>query len=345
MIDFYGSGFDVAEKMGLIESLRARHYPMSHLTFVDDHGNPRAALDIDGFRKLLDYRHFNFMRGDLADVLYDAIKDRVPIKFATEIGQIRSEPERLRVEFTDGTSRPYDLLIGADGIHSHVRRLCWGEESEFSHFLGYYVACGIVDNFLDVSDSFLSHLEPKTQAAVYSIRGNRLATLFAFKSERLQLADREQRQAALAEVFQDQGWIVPQLMTATQQSPEFYFDEVAQIDLAPWHKDRVVLVGDACQCLTLLAGQGASMAMAGAYHLAEELRQADGDYTVAFPAYQDRLKPEIERRQEEAQKLAGTLVPDNRWSMWMMYLYLKVAFWPGFRSIFLRQIGARSIIK
>jgi 2-polyprenyl-6-methoxyphenol hydroxylase-like FAD-dependent oxidoreductase len=188
-------------------------------------------------------------------------------------------------------------------------------------------------------------IEPKRHAAVYAIRGTRLATLFAFKSERLEVEGRQQQLDTLANVFDDAGWIVPQLLEATRQSQQLYFDGVAQVDVASWHAGRVALVGDACQCLTLLAGQGASMAMAGAYLLARELRQANGRFDVAFPAYQEELKPEIKRRQVEARKLAGSFVPDNSFSLQMMYLFLKVAFLPGFRSIFARQIGARSILK
>lgn len=345
MIDFYGSGFDVAEKMDLLEPLRARHYPIPKLELVDDHGKTRAALDIEKFRKLLNYRHFNFTRGDLETVLYETVKSSIPIKFSTTVSNIGVQADRLRVELSDGTRQDYDLVIGADGIHSKVRTLLWGDESQFEHFLGYYVACGVVKNFLGTLDAFYSHLEPKKQASVYSIRGNKLATFFAFKSKRLNVRERSQQLDTLTQVFGQMGWIVPQLLEATKQSPQFYFDPVSQIKLTSWSKGRVALVGDACQCLTLLAGQGASMAMAGAYLLACELDQAEGDYQTAFPAYQDKLKPEIDHRQVEAQKLARSFVPDNKFSIWLMYLFLKVAFLPGLSSIFLRQIGAKSVIK
>jgi 2-polyprenyl-6-methoxyphenol hydroxylase-like FAD-dependent oxidoreductase len=123
-----------------------------------------------------------------------------------------------------------------------------------------------------------------------------------------------------------------------------YFDAVAQIQLNPWHKGRVALVGDACQCLTLLAGQGASIAMAGAYILAMELQRRNGNYQVAFQNYQDQLQPEIARRQTEAQRVAKSFVPDSERSIWLLYLFLKLAFLPGFRVVFRREIGARSLI-
>lgn len=126
---------------------------------------------------------------------------------------------------------------------------------------------------------------------------------------------------------------------------DFFFDAVAQIQLDQWHQGRIALVGDACQCLTLLAGQGASMGMAGAYVLAEELYKAGGDYEIAFPSYQQKLYPEIEHRQKNARGLAGLFVPRNRFEIAVTHFLLNASFWPGFRTLFADQIGARSIIK
>jgi 2-polyprenyl-6-methoxyphenol hydroxylase-like FAD-dependent oxidoreductase len=344
MIDFYGSGFDVAEKMGLIEQLRARHYPIPRLDYVDEQGHQRAALEVDRLRALLDYRHFNFMRGDLAQVLGEAVQGDVPIHFGTTITHLEQQPDGVQVTLTGGGRKSYDLVIGADGIHSGVREQVWGSESQFENYLGYCVSCGIVENFLDPSDAFFSHLAPQRQAAVYAIRGGRLATFFIFKSPRLHLNDRPAQFAAVEARFGEMKWLVPEVLARMKTAEHFYFDTTSQIKMAHWHQGRVALVGDACQCLTLVAGQGASMAMAGAYLLAAALQEAGGDYQRAFPAYQARLKPEIDQRQVQAQKFAQAFVPGGRLGIWLTYAFLKLAFLPGFRSLLLRQVGARSII-
>ena len=345
MIDFYGPGFDVAEKMGMLDQLRTKHYPIKEISFVNRNGKIRSSINIEKLRKSLHFRHFNFMRGDLAIVLFEMVKQTVPIRFDTSVSQIQQGSDTLHVAFTDKTNKDYDLVIGADGIHSKIRKLVWGDEKQFEHFLGYYVACSIVEDRFDVQKSFYSHIEPGTHAAVYPIRNHQAATFFAFKSEQLNIDDRQQQLNKLREVFGTKGWRDSQLIDATEQSPYLYFDSVSQVKLPTWHKGRVALVGDACQCLTLLAGQGASMAMAGAYILATELSQANGDYQIAFPLYQEQLKPEIDRRQMQAKKLASSFVPDNKFSIWMTNLFSKVAFFPGFRSLFQRQIGATSVIK
>jgi 2-polyprenyl-6-methoxyphenol hydroxylase-like FAD-dependent oxidoreductase len=344
MIDFYGSGFDVAEKMGIIERLRARHYPIPRLAYMDGQGRQRAALEIDKLRALLNYRHFNFMRGDLVQVLCEAIPGDVSLHFGTTITRLEQQPDGVQVILADGIRQTYDLVIGADGIHSRVRALVWGSESQFENYLGYIVSCGIIENFLDEPAAFYTHLAPGRQAAVYSIRGDRLATFLIFKSPRPNVDGRSTQFAALEDRFGEMDWVIPMVLSKMKTAERLYFDTASQINVAQWHQGRVALVGDACQCLTLVAGQGASMAMAGAYLLATALHEADGDYQRAFPAYQAQLKPEIDQRQVQAQKFANTFVPGSRFGIWLTYAFLRLAFLPGFRSFLLKQVGAKSII-
>lgn len=344
MIDFYGSGFDVAEKMGLLEQLRGRHYPISQLTYVNDQGHKRAVLNLDKLRAALDHRHFNFMRGDLAQVLCEAVREDVPIRFGTTITQLQQRSDQVEAAFSDDSRESFDLVIGADGIHSNVREMVWGSERQFENYLGYYVSCAIIDNFLDREDVFVTHLEPERQAAVYAIRGGRLATFFIFQSPPLRLNGRSTQFDAVKAHFGEIDWVVPELLTKMKTAEQFYFDTISQIKMAQWYQGRVALVGDACQCLTLVAGQGASMAMAGAYILATALEEAGGDYQHAFRSYQARMKPEIDQRQVQAQKFASAFVPGNRLAIWLTYIFLKLSFLPGFRSLLLRQVGAKSIV-
>jgi 2-polyprenyl-6-methoxyphenol hydroxylase-like FAD-dependent oxidoreductase len=345
MIDLYGSGFIVAEKMGLLDQLLERRYAIPNLDFVDRRGRVQATYKINKFRELLKYRHFNFMRGDLEDVLHRCVQNEVPIRFQCSITGLQQQADQVEVVLSDGTHQSYDLVIGADGIHSNIRELAWGPEDQFSHFLGYYVACSVLNNFLADEDTFYTHLEPSRQASVYPPRNNQLATFMIFRSEKLGPLTHDQRLNLLDQVFQSVGWIVPELLPRLREAPAIYFDPVTQIKLDGWYKNRVALVGDACQCLTLLAGQGASMAMAGAYILASELKKAEGDNRVAFQAYQDHMMPEVRERQQKAEKLAGSFVPKNRLAIWVTILFLKLSFLPGFRSLLVSQVGAKSIIK
>ncbi|MBV6450138.1 MAG: hypothetical protein MHPDNHAH_00859 [Anaerolineales bacterium] len=347
MIDFYGSGFDVAEKMGLLDQLveKSSQYPVKKLEFVDNQGKPRASLNIDKFRELLDHRYAPLLRGDLETVIYESMKDAVPVRFGSSISNLSAHEDSVDVTLDNGQNETYDLVVGADGIHSNMRKLLWGDESQFNHFLGFYVSCSVIDNFLGRQDTFYGHFEPNMQATIFSFGKDQLTVFFALRAEKRKINGRAEQIEMLAERLEHSGWIVPQLLDATKRSDDFFFDAVAQIQLDEWHKGRVALVGDACQCLTLLAGQGASMAMAGAYLLADELHKADGDYKTALPAYQAKLKPEIEKRQKEARGLAGSFVPRNKFEISLSHFFLNAAFLPGFSALFKKQIGSRSIIK
>lgn len=344
MIDFYGSGFDVAERMGLREALSARHYDIPSLDFVDGRGRRQAGLNVEKFRKALGFRHYNFMRGDLEEVLFDAVRNDVRIRFGTTVDAVRNETGHVKVRFSDGSEKEFDLVIGADGIHSRIRELLWGREDQYLRFLGFYVGCSVVENFLGKDRFFQGHLEPGLQASVYSIRDNRLATFFAFESQKLENTDgTDAKLSAMENAFGDAGWLVPDLLQKSRNGPGVFLDAVSQIELDTWHKSRVVLVGDSCQCLTLLAGQGASMAMAGAYLLADEIG-TKGMGEDAFEAYSSRLKPEIRERQKSARGLARSFVPHSRFNVLMTILAFRMAFLPGFQKLFQREIGAKSIL-
>ena len=344
MIDFYGSGFDVAEKMGLLKGLQARHYPLEQMRFVDRKGRERAHLELDRFRKALHYRHVNVLRGDLEQALRTQVRDRVPIHFDTRIVNLVPGPDGVEVILSDGSSQVFDLVIGADGIHSTVRRLAWHEDRRSERFLGLYVACGFLENDLGLRNSLYCYLEPGRHVSAYPVPGDRLATLFAFRAERQDLPDLAAKKACLNHHFQGLGWHTPELLAKTLESPEFYFDAVSQIELDQWYQQRIALVGDACQCLTLLAGQGASLAMAGAYVLARELAAAGGDHSIAYPAYQARLKPRIDQRQAQARRLAETLVPPSHLAILRSRLALWVMTLPGAGALARRSIGATSVL-
>jgi 2-polyprenyl-6-methoxyphenol hydroxylase-like FAD-dependent oxidoreductase len=211
------------------------------------------------------------------------------------------------------------VLVGADGVHSRVRELAFGPEDSFSRFLGYYSAAFIVDDPRmreGVGEAFYTLTVPKRQVAIYPISGGRLATFFIHKAEHL-LGDFSPQMVReeLHRAYGGMGWIVPELLKrCSQGESELYFDEVAQIEMPTWSRGRVVLVGDACGCVSLLAGQGASMAMCGAYTLAEELggaQEGKEDIVAALARYEGKLRPPVEKRQKAGRRLARWFVPED----------------------------------
>jgi 2-polyprenyl-6-methoxyphenol hydroxylase-like FAD-dependent oxidoreductase len=132
----------------------------------------------------------------------------------------------------------------------------------------------------------------------------------------------------LRDVFEDQGWKVPEILKIMDTAPDFYFDTVSQIVMREWANERVTLAGDACGCVSLVAGQGSALAMAGAYTLAGQLKNADGDYKTAFKKYEDIMKPVITAKQKMAEKFADSFVPDTKFGIWKRDTFSKFMFLP-----------------
>jgi 2-polyprenyl-6-methoxyphenol hydroxylase-like FAD-dependent oxidoreductase len=345
MMDIFGSGWDVAERMGLVPELRAIHYPIESLQFVDDHGKVFDRVPIEVVRRALGGRYVYLRRVDLERILYErAVACQVPIRFGTSIAALDPGASDVSVRFTDGSTARFDLVFGADGVHSTVRKLVFGPSRQFERFLGAYVAAFHLEKHtFDIGRALKLHEEADRVGAFYPLDAHRMDATYAFRHDEVDVP-LEQRLDFVRQEFRGAGWILEKLLEQYQGSAPIFFDSMTQIVMPEWYRGRVVLLGDACGCLTLLAGQGSHMAMAGAYVLSRELARHNGDHEAAFAAYQAFLKPAVDRRQADAALFAKVFIPSSRSRPWLRRLAIRLLFNALIFPLVLRWFGAKSVL-
>ncbi len=340
MIDFFGSGYDVAERMELLPRLQEIHITTRRVDYVSPDGRGRGHLEYDDMAALLDGRAFTFMRGELERVLHDALDGRVPIRYDVTVDAVRHAAGGLEVSLSDGTVEPADLLVGADGIHSRVRTLTFGPERPYLRCLGYHTASYLfTDERLraQVRDRFLVVAVPDRQVGLYPTEDGRLAAWLVHRAAGDALpAD---PRAELLGAYRGMGELVDSTLEHCPSGRGLYYDLVAQIELDGWARGSTTLVGDACQAVSLLAGQGASMAMGGAYVLAEELRRG-GPVEAATARYEQRMRPFIRDKQKAGRRTAEWLVPSSRWRLAARAGAFAVTRMPGLSTLMRPAFGA-----
>lgn len=325
VIDFWGAGFEIADRMGLLPEIERKGYLVREVRIVNDRGERIAGFSTESVARITRGRFVSIPRADLAATIYSAIEGRVETIFGDSVQQIEQTDDAVEVTFRSGGRRTFDLVIGADGLHSGIRQLVFGEESRFEKYLGYKAAAFEVAGYRPRDELvYLMYTQVGQQAGRFVLRGDRTMFLFTFKDEQYEIpADIQEQKTLLRRRFGGATWEYPQILDALDACSELYFDRVSQIRMnaqkgsrnGSWSKGRVALLGDAASCVSLLAGQGAALAMVGAYILAGELHRAGGDYSLAFARYQQLFGPFVLGKQNAALRLAGFFAPQSRLSM------------------------------
>ncbi|WP_200213909.1 FAD-dependent monooxygenase [Micromonospora coerulea] len=302
-VDIRGAALTVVDRMGLREQVERHDTGMRSAHFVDARGARLATMDaaLFGGREGDDAE---IMRGDLARILADATRD-VEYVFDDSIAALAPSADAVEVSFERGPRRTFDLVIGADGLHSNVRRLAFGPESAHLRSLGHHIAIFTVPAEFGAEGIELMHPAPGRSVGVYRTAGAPDArALFLFPSppgaaERRDVAGRK---ALLAEAFAGAGWRVPALLDAMWDAPDFYFDAMSQVRMDRWSTGRIGLVGDAAYGPSPASGQGTSLSLVGAYVLASSLAAAPGDPAAGFADYEWRMRPFVEVNQSLAER-------------------------------------------
>jgi 2-polyprenyl-6-methoxyphenol hydroxylase-like FAD-dependent oxidoreductase len=323
IIDFWGIGFDVADRMGMIQDIRRAGYLMREVRVVRDDGSRAAGFPVDSLVRIAKGRYVSIPRGELASLIYSTIEGSVETIFDDCIAAVEQRPECVRVRFMSGKTRDFDLVVGADGLHSGVREIVFGPEQQFERYLGYKVAAFEVAGYRPREELvYVMHTEVGQQVGRFAMRDDRTMFFLIFTdAEQETPQDIGAQKDLLRRRFGKSGWECAEILKALDSASDLYFDRVSQVRMGPsadsWSRGRVTLLGDAAFCVSVLAGQGSGLAMAAAYILAGELHAAGGDYRAAFSRYQSRLETFILEKQRSALKFAGTFAPKSKLSMFL----------------------------
>jgi 2-polyprenyl-6-methoxyphenol hydroxylase-like FAD-dependent oxidoreductase len=301
--------------MGLYPQMRDRHVDTQHLTFVDKNGDVIAKLNPEALTGGVKGKDVEIRRGDIATILYAVTKDKVNYKFNDSIQTLDEHQDGVNVTFISGDTGVYDIVIGADGLHSNTRSLVFGHESQFEKYIGYCFAGFTIPNTFNLDRGALSYTMVHKSATLYAAKhSDRVYAFLTFKyptspfKRRISEEDKRNLTASMFEGIND--WIVPQLVEEMRNADDLFFDSVSQIYMPTWSKGRIVLAGDAAHATSFWSGQGSSMALVGAYILSGEIATKP-NYTSAFEAYEKLARPFVEMNQALVDTGTSIMRPDT----------------------------------
>lgn len=311
-IDVRGKALDVVKEMGILEKIKASEFVHTDeiinaknetLTTFSINTQPEYLGDIE------------IHRGDLIEIIYEILpKDEVEIVFDNSIETLIQHKDKVEVSFEKGESRSFDLVFGADGTHSIVRRLVFGAEENFKKFFGVYFAFTRADHIQTGKprNAGIVYRELGKQAVIYQFKDAANAVLL-FRAPKLDwdYRNQEQQKQILKEYFgNNTNWKIPEILDSMLNSDNLYFDEASQIHMPTWTKGRVALIGDAAHAPSFFTGMGTSLALQGATLLAKELDSND-DYETAFEKYNETFKPFAESIQAQITRGLKVQLPET----------------------------------
>ncbi|MEV0354679.1 FAD-dependent oxidoreductase [Nocardia sp. NPDC050697] len=341
LVNLHGPGYDAAERLGLLPALTPRDIGFFTSVLVHADGREKLRLPAAVAEAAVGVRALTLLRGDLESVLYESVAELAEIRFGTTVEAVTQGADEVVATLSDGSTVHADLLVGADGVHSRVRRLTFGPEAGHVVDLGHVVGAFPLDHVPEhVPDGVGTvFLGPRRTASVMNLGPGRASAFFAYRSPD-PAADLALGPApALTRAFGDLGGGVSDALAQLETDQGGgYFDSVTQVVTDRWSEGRIVLLGDAAWCVTVFAGYGAALALDGADRLGTALTTHRGDITAALAAWETALRPEVRKRQALARRGISRFAPPTRAHVVLSELMFRAIALPGIRGLVQRAI-------
>ncbi|MDW8797133.1 oxidoreductase [Staphylococcus xylosus] len=312
-IDVRGSATNIAKKMGIYKSLKSQSLDNMQIKFLDSKSNLIGQLSDESMKE---HDDIEIPRGNLTNALYELIKEKnINILYGDSIKSVIQQNDFANIEFESGNKETYDLIIGADGIHSNTRKLTFGSEENYTKYLGYNFTGFSMANKLNMYKEGWIYSESGKTSVMYATKDKNFIHAFLVfyePSESLvNHRDEAKQREIVREKFKGIEGITPRMLKSLEEEESIFFDTTTQIIMDTWSKENIVLVGDAAHAPSFLTGQGSSLAMIGSYILANELK-VNNTLNDAFEAYERVMKPFVELNQGVVQKDSFSIItPKN----------------------------------
>jgi 2-polyprenyl-6-methoxyphenol hydroxylase-like FAD-dependent oxidoreductase len=333
-IDFWGLGYDLAERMGLLGEIERVGYHVREVRVVGDRGERLAGFGTSVFDQLTGGRFVTLARRDLSRILLARVAPIAEVIFGDEIVALSQDSDGVDVRLSGGSARRFDLVVGADGLHSQVRRLAFGPDELFEKPLGYAVAAFEAQDYLPRDlDIYMMYGKPGRMLGRFTLRDSQSLFILVFAFDGALPATLDEQKAFLNSLYRTGGWETDAILRRLASTEELYLDRVSQIAAPAWSAGRIALVGDAAFCPSLLAGQGSALAIVAAYVLAGELASAEGRIGEALASYERRLRPYITTKQAGAARFGGAFAPRTPLGAWFRNLVIRSFAIPGLAKL------------
>jgi len=329
LVELADEGFVAAERMGLLPEIKQCAQSVHRVRWVNETGVLIADLNVRRSRGPV----LTLLRGDLQRILLDNLPPSVEVRFGFGVSQIRTAADWVEIALQPLGRLTADLLIGADGIHSHIRELVFDDGGLSSRTLGFDAAAFAFE------DESIRHLlegrltalsAPARHIVVCPLRGGKIAVMLVHRS--ISAVPPGDPVAHLRSVYADLRWCVPSLLDHASKAADLQYEQTTQIKLPIWYRGRIGLLGDACHAYSLLPGQGTSFTLAAAAWLGTELIRAPS-IDVALAWYQNRLMGEMAKRRVSTRKTVQWLVPSNRVDLIVRNSLLRLSGLPAFSRL------------